>query len=177
MMANDPGSAPPGSPRSPRTLRSRTNSPLMAGGRSFSPGIHADPTFLGLKDRVVGELASRIKKPMSSSSAGFNKNKQGKLSVCLTVDHQILKIIRITWKIWIYIWYQRSSFVLQIAIFLLYLFYSWKDSISMSSINRSSIKMCTPLWSWIAVYKNNSWHETSSHTLLRELLITYYYAN
>ena len=82
MMANDPGSAPPGSPRSPRTLRSRTNSPLMAGGRSFSPGIHADPTFLGLKDRVVGELASRIKKPMSSSSAGFNKNKQGKLSVC-----------------------------------------------------------------------------------------------
>ena len=83
MMANDPGSAPPGSPRSPRTLRSRTNSPLMAGGRSFSPGIHADPTFLGLKDRVVGELASRIKKPMSSSSAGFNKNKQGKLSVCL----------------------------------------------------------------------------------------------
>ena len=94
MMANDPGSAPPGSPRSPRTLRSRTNSPLMAGGRSFSPGIHADPTFLGLKDRVVGELASRIKKPMSSSSAGFNKNKQGKLSVYWAVDHQILKIFR-----------------------------------------------------------------------------------
>ena len=96
MMANDPGSAPPGSPRSPRTLRSRTNSPLMAGGRSFSPGIHADPTFLGLKDRVVGELASRIKKPVSSSSAGFNKNKQGKFSACSTVDHQILKISLIT---------------------------------------------------------------------------------
>ena len=83
MMANDPGSAPPGSPRSPRTLRSRTNSPLMAGGRSFSPGIHNDPTFMSQKDRVMGELASkinlaaRIKKPLSSSSAGFNKNKQG----------------------------------------------------------------------------------------------------
>ena len=82
MMANDPGSAPPGSPRSPRTLRSRTNSPLMAGGRSFSPGIHGDPTFMLAKDRVVGELASRIgiRKPISSS-AGFNKNKQGKLFI------------------------------------------------------------------------------------------------
>ena len=76
MMANDPGSAPPGSPRSPRLPRSRTNSPLMAGGRSFSPGIHADPTFMNQKDRVMGELASRIKKPVSSS-AGFNKNRQG----------------------------------------------------------------------------------------------------
>ena len=76
MMANDPGSAPPGSPRSPRLPRSRTNSPLMAGGRSFSPGIHADPTFMNLKDSVMGELASRIKKPVSSS-AGFNKNRQG----------------------------------------------------------------------------------------------------
>ena len=77
MMANDPGSAPPGSPRSPRTLRSRTNSPLMAGGRSFSPGMGADPTFMNVKDRVMGELASRIKRPVSSPSAGFNKNKQG----------------------------------------------------------------------------------------------------
>ena len=78
MMANDPGSAPPGSPRSPRTLRSRTNSPLMAGGRSFSPGIGNDP-YMTAKDRVMGELASRIKRPVSSSSAGFNKNKIGKV--------------------------------------------------------------------------------------------------
>jgi hypothetical protein len=78
-MANDPGSAPPGSPRSPHTLRSRTNSPLIAGVRSFSPGMSNDPTYLLQKDRVVGELASRIgvRKPVSSL-AGFNKNKQGK---------------------------------------------------------------------------------------------------
>ena len=80
MMANDPGSAPAGSPRSPRTLRSRTNSPLMAGGRSFSPGLNSDQTFMHQKDRVMGELASIIKKPIP---AGFNKNKQGKLNIIL----------------------------------------------------------------------------------------------
>jgi hypothetical protein len=38
-----------------------------------------DPTYLLQKDRVVGELASRIgvRKPVSSL-AGFNKNKHGK---------------------------------------------------------------------------------------------------
>ena len=88
MMANNPGSAPAGSPR---LLRSRTNSPLMAGGRSFSPGLNSDPTFMLQKDRVVGELASRIKKPMSSSSAGFNKNKQGKLYIILIINNRVEK--------------------------------------------------------------------------------------
>ena len=44
------------------------SSPLL-GRRSNSPQIFHDP----IKDRVIGELASRIGKPIE-----FNKNKRGK---------------------------------------------------------------------------------------------------
>ena len=91
MMANDPGSAPAGSPRSPILTRSRTNSPLMAGGRSFSPGFNPADPYMTQKDRVMGELASRMKKPMSSS-AGFNKNKQGNYQYKLT-QHDMRDIL------------------------------------------------------------------------------------
>ena len=70
MMASNPGS--------PLLARSRSGSP----GPAAAGGSAVDQGYMFAKDRVIGELASRLKRPVGTS--GFNKNRRGRNNYIVT---------------------------------------------------------------------------------------------